>query len=169
MGKITVRRRGSESTVTQEVRGHRIAVRVDLGEEPPQVVGMTFAATDGGAVSPREVRRLPLSDVVEASILAATISFATEGPYSLDTAALSRARSKLAETARRVAMPRGRPQRGRSAKWYLDLLATYREMEAQGIRAPAALIAKRKGVDPNLVHQWIHRARDIERRGKEKR
>lgn len=162
MGKITVRRRigkHSSTVVEQEdVRGYRVVVHLmATGDGPARRVAEIAIASPEGDVSPRDVRRLPLSTIIEVARDAAAIAHHEQR----STLELSRARSRLTDAARQVDMPRGRPMRGRSAKWYLDLLETYRELQAQGVR-PVAAIAKRKGADPNTVHQWIHRARKIE-------
>jgi hypothetical protein len=65
----------------------------------------------------------------------------------------------------RILVPRGRPKRGRSVKWYCALLKAARGFERQGL-SPAKEIARGKtGVSENLVHQWLHVARRYEREG----
>jgi hypothetical protein len=58
-----------------------------------------------------------------------------------------------------ILVPRGRPTDQPGPAFYADLLATARELEAQGIRSVPE-IAKRKRVNQNVVHQWLHRARN---------
>lgn len=58
----------------------------------------------------------------------------------------------------RILVPRGRPQRGRSEKFYRDVAAAARACSRNGL-SPAKEIARRKNVSENLVHQWLHVAR----------
>jgi DNA-directed RNA polymerase specialized sigma24 family protein len=67
------------------------------------------------------------------------------------------------QEARKVALPRGRPERGRSTGWYAELLQDARELESQG-KSAAQEIAKRKRVPVNTVYQWLFRARQLEER-----
>jgi hypothetical protein len=135
-------------TVEDDLRISGVAVR--RAEEIP------------GSVSAREIVRLPLSTILRAAIVAAT-----KGLHShREIDALMRA-------------PKGRPERGKSAKFYQELADMYRALVASGEPHPAKEIAKRKRIDdPNTVHQWLHRARNIGflerehqvvRAGKEKR
>jgi hypothetical protein len=61
----------------------------------------------------------------------------------------------------RILLPRGRPKRGRSATFYRELAAAADHFEQRGLSS-ATEIARRKGVSPNLVHQWLHVARRLE-------
>ena len=98
-------------------------------------------------VVPREVQRLPLGRYARAGLAIANDPFTAEGRREIQ----------------RILVPKGRPSRGRGAEFYLDLLATARSLEEQGIR-PVPEIARRKKVSENLVHQWLHRARKLETR-----
>jgi len=93
-----------------------------------------------GFVSPREVRRLPLSTYVEAA-------------HELVAGS---------DPTRKVVLPRGRPARGRSTKFYREILTSYRTLKAQGEKSPVRHIAQRKSVSENTVHQWMYRARKLE-------
>jgi hypothetical protein len=60
--------------------------------------------------------------------------------------------------ARKILLPRGRPQRGRSVDFYRELAKSYRNLELAGL-SPVKEIARRKRVSENTVHQWVHRMR----------
>lgn len=61
----------------------------------------------------------------------------------------------------RILLPRGRPKRGHSRPFYRALAAAADQYERRKL-SPAKEIARRKGVSPNLVHQWLHVARRLE-------
>jgi hypothetical protein len=65
-----------------------------------------------------------------------------------------------ADTARKAMVPRGRPQRGKSASFYKEIGDAYRNLAASGA-SPVKEIARRKSVSENTVHQWVHRARKL--------
>ena len=60
--------------------------------------------------------------------------------------------------AEKVLIPRGRPHRGKSRKFYEEIGAAHREYTLKGL-SPAKEIARRKGAPENTVHQWFHRCR----------
>jgi hypothetical protein len=65
-----------------------------------------------------------------------------------------------ADTARKVLVPRVRPQRGKAASFYKEIADAYRQLAASGV-SPVKEIARRKRVSENTVHQWVHRARKL--------
>jgi ATP-dependent DNA ligase len=65
----------------------------------------------------------------------------------------------------RILVPPGRPKRGRSVKFYCELLKAAREFEQRSL-SPAKEIARRKKVSENLVYQWLHVAREHARLGR---
>ena len=100
----------------------------------------------GSPVSGREVRRLPLSAYTRAAL-----ALMDGDPFgALDD----------------LALPRGRPSRGRSTQFYSELLAVHRDLLKQGNSRPVREIARRKNVTENLVHQWLYRARRLEEAAK---
>jgi hypothetical protein len=68
------------------------------------------------------------------------------------------------QEAEPVPLPRGWPSKGVGAEFYQELLQTARRLEQQGI-LPVAEIARRKRVDANVIHRWLHRARKLESAG----
>jgi hypothetical protein len=96
------------------------------------------------AVSAREIRRLPLTAYVEAAV-----AYVSSG-----------GRFEALERLREIHLPRGLPERGRSAGFYREIADAYRQLRAQGKR-PVPEIARRKRVDENTVHQWVYRARQL--------
>jgi hypothetical protein len=124
-------------------------------------------------VSPRDVQRLPLARIVRAAIAAANsaerpVIESTGKPAVSETARLFADESAepwkgdppWAEAARKILVPRGRPERGKSAKFYKDLADSHRAFALAG-KSPVKEIARRKGVSENTVHQWVHRARRL--------
>ena len=91
-----------------------------------------------------DVRQIPFGRVIRAAMVAAAA-----GPED-----------DIRADVDRILVPRGRPQRGKSVKFYRDLLKSAHEFQQQGL-SPAKEIARRKGVSPNLVHQWLHVARRL--------
>jgi hypothetical protein len=61
--------------------------------------------------------------------------------------------------ASRILMPRGPSDHRR-------LLDAYRALQRSGERAPANVLAERLSVNPNTIHQRLHRARGLEAQGK---
>jgi hypothetical protein len=97
-------------------------------------------------VSAVDLRQIPLARVMRAALVAKKRDgLSDERHDELD----------------RILVPRGRPQRGRSAPFYRELLAAARRLEQGGV-SPANEIARRKRVSPNLVNQWLHVARQLE-------
>jgi hypothetical protein len=102
------------------------------------------------ALAAVDVRQIPFGRAIRAAITAAS------SPQPSDD---------RSEELDRILVPRGRPRRGKSVKFYCDLLKAARSYEEAGL-SPAKEIARRKeGVSPNLVHQWLHVARRYERLG----
>jgi hypothetical protein len=99
-------------------------------------------------VSPRDVQRISLSRFARAALALASDPLAPQGR----------------QEAERLLMPRGLPSNGVGAEFYQELLQTARRLERQGV-APVAEIARRKRVDANVVHQWLHRARKLDSGG----
>lgn len=91
-----------------------------------------------------DVRQIPFGRVIRAALAAADAELEDDISADVD----------------RILVPRGRPQRGKSVKFYRDLLKSAHEFRQQGL-SPAKEIARRKGVSPNLVHQWLHVARRL--------
>jgi hypothetical protein len=137
-------------------RGEPGLVHVELADAPYTVTVEVRPSPHGGhyasavsvrcsgkihvPISPREVRRLPLASVVDAAL---TIVDGGDPRRTMD---------------KKLRAPSGRPQRGRSAKFYKEFAEEYRKFKADGF-SPAQEIARRKGVDPNTVHQWAFQAR----------
>jgi len=63
--------------------------------------------------------------------------------------------------ARRILLPSGMPDEGVGPEWYAELLENAEELEKQGY-SPVQEIANRKGVSPNVVSQWLNRARSTD-------
>jgi len=152
-------------TVHQLREKYVVSVEVSLDEGgSPFVTGVTVRSTVG-RVSPREVQRLPLARFM----LAATSAVAAtdEKWRNLITGEVSPFFiEELGEgqgwtyAARDVLVPRGRPQRGKSTKFYRDIANSYRDFATAG-ESPVRAIARRKRAPENTVHQWIHRAREL--------
>jgi hypothetical protein len=111
-------------------------------------------------VSVRDMKRLPLASYVRAAValVSAQVAAAEQIERTGEPAVVDRA--AFDEALLRVGAPRGHPQRGRSAAFYKEIADAHRAFSARGKR-PAVEIAKRKGVDRNLVDQWIFRARKM--------
>jgi hypothetical protein len=105
-------------------------------------------------VSPRDVRRLPLSRIVEAALVASSEPMA-EGNWLGDEG-----RPQLPDDLKSVLVPRGRPQRGKATGFYREIADSYRGYVKAG-KSPVKEIARRKRVSENTVHQWVYRARDL--------
>jgi hypothetical protein len=127
-------------------------------------------------VSPRDIQRLPLARMMAAALAAAA---AAERPADVprlpsgaqpgrgqiafdpgDNPRWAESGPLWAREARRVLIPKGRPQRGKSARFYSEIAKAHRELAAAGVN-PVKEIAQRKKVPENTVHQWIHRARRL--------
>lgn len=110
------------------------------------VIEIAVRRRDGGNVSTREIRRLPLKTVVDAALVAVSVPVAerTEGDWL--------------KRVRRASVPKKGPQHGHSYKFYKQLAAAHRRYASEGKR-PAVEIAREMGVPANRVHQWILRAR----------
>ena len=143
-GEMTFPVEGTPYCVTVNIAPQRVG-----DEFAPRVSSITIKADPPASVSPRDVRRMRLSTYIEAAV--ALIAYS---PNARDRA--KTAREILAQTR----VPRGRPERGRSTDFYRDLARAYQELAAANVR-PVPEIARRKRVDENTVHQWIHRARKL--------
>ncbi len=97
-------------------------------------------------VSGRDVRRMPLDRVIAAALAAVSEPSSAEG---------------WAGRVGKAITPRGLPERGRSSKFYAQIANLYRELAQRDVASPVQEIARRKGVPPNRVHQWVHRAREM--------
>ncbi len=118
------------------------------------IVGYTGGRTH---VSPRDVQRLPLAKIVQAALAYANVL----GEPSLG---VPKPDEKPVEVvaAERVLLPRGRPKGGPgSMKFYKEIADAFKEFALTPGVSPAKEIARRKRVDPNTAHQWIHRARKL--------
>lgn len=111
------------------------------GREYPFVEG-----TEPQPVSAVDLRAIPFGRIIRAATIAVNQPLPTDERH---------------DELKRTLVPRGRPKKGRSREWYLSLLAGARKFEKDGL-SPAKEIARRKGVSPNLVYQWLHVARRIE-------
>ena len=148
----------------QQTGKYVVSVEVSLDEGgSPFVTGLTVRNTVG-RVSPREVQRLPLAkfmlaatNAVAAAERAGNFGTAEVAPLFLDS--LSEGQS-WPYAARDILVPRGRPQRGKSTKFYRDIANSYRDFATAG-ESPVRAIARRKRAPENTVHQWIHRAREL--------
>jgi hypothetical protein len=164
---------------------YAVTVEFQRDADGPFVTGIAVrrhvhAGWDGKRtqVSPRDVQRLPLAMIVRAAVAAAS-SVPAEPPtprrgsqplpgsrgmaihYIDDEESHAKfPRAEFVEDARRILMPRGRPQRGKSVEFYRDLAETHRAAARAG-KSPAKEIARRKGVSANTAHQWIHRTRQL--------
>ncbi len=139
-----------------------VDIEVELTDGEPNITGIAVRAgvptspkgtpedpwLEGGSydpVVPRDVQRLPLSTYAKAALATVRDPLTAEGRQEV----------------KRILVPRRRPERGRGSDFYREILRISRELEAQGVR-PVAEIARRKRVSPNLVHQWLYRARKLE-------
>lgn len=130
---------------------------------------------DPVGLSPRDVKRLPLASCIRTTT--AHARFALGGLFNVWGWASEEARSEWREQwdaerleiamatsdawVPRSSLPRGRPAKGRSTRWYKDLAKVHEELEAAGTQSPAGEIARRKGVPVNTVYQWVYRARQL--------
>lgn len=138
--KPTVKKAGQKRRVTfapDPAHPYYVTIILDQFPENPIVTEILVREPVRG-VSPREVRRLPLATYVQA--------------------ALAEARKPGAHS-RMVEAPKGQPRKGRSTGFYQEIADAYRSLQARGVPHPAKEIARRKRVDPNMVHQWVHVAR----------
>jgi len=126
-------------------------------------------------VSPREVQRLPLAKIIRAALAAAPSAVRPDDlddPNSTpfpqfqlvydpgDDPRWSESGPGWAVDARKVLLPRGRPQHGKSVDFYTQLAVAYRDFASAGL-SPVKEIARRKKVSENTVHQWILRTRRL--------
>jgi hypothetical protein len=120
------------------------------------------AGTRMEPVSAAEIRKIPFGRIIRAAITSAV----SMEPFKKGTAGEpERILQERHDELERILVPRGRPPRGRSVRWYCDLLKAARRLERRGL-SPAKEIARGKtGVSENLVHQWLHVARRYERLG----
>jgi len=118
-------------------RGYKTKAQPDADWSSPVAWDDDLSLED--SVSTREVRRMPLHSRVQQAI-AIVLARTSEQIIGAATA------------------PRGRP--ARTPRFYKDLADFYRALEAEGKR-PVQEIARRKRVSPNLVHQWVFKAREL--------
>jgi hypothetical protein len=113
-------------------------------------------------VSAADMRKIPFGRIIRAAITAAV----SDEPFKQGVVEdPDRILEERHDALERILVPRGRPKRGRSVKFYCDLLEAARLFERRGL-SPAKEIARGKtGVSENLVHQWLHVARRYEREG----
>src|SRR5512133_2074157 len=112
----------------------------------PVATGISVHRTPGPngeprPLSPRELQRLPLTRIRDAM---------------LEVARNPTAATLVGERTR-LEVPKGRPERGKSAAFYKEIADAYRRCKLEN-RSPAKAIAKIKRVDENTVDTWIHRA-----------
>jgi len=118
--------------------------RKDLKREPSWPDG-----TESPAVRPRDVKRLPLSQIAKAA--ATWVSSTKLEPGSPER---ELERGKVTRTLR---PPRTRPRTDRD--FYSKLLLVHDELVARGESAPAKQIAVQMGEPVSKVHVWLHRAK----------
>jgi hypothetical protein len=116
------------------------------------------AGSEPPAVSTRDVRRMPLATYVRAAV-----AIASSEAFPLERLMPAR-RGELARRLRRALPPDARPDR--TTEFYRRVLEEVRALERSGVPAPATELARRMGVPPNRVHQWLFRARRLEGRGR---
>jgi hypothetical protein len=151
---------------------YEIAVEIRYGDDGvPVVTGVAVRHHEREGVLPKDVRRQRLAPAVSAALaVAAThpIPHATKSPHGgrpVNVVTEIHYDSGDASTdsmniARRVLVPRGRPQHGKSEKFYIEIAQSHREFSELG-RSPVREIARIKGVPENTVHQWVHRSRKL--------
>ena len=131
---------------------------------------------DRRTVSAQVIRRRPLAKVLKAALAAAaTVDDASipDGEWvhfydpgddpkwrAIAESDDRESAARAAVAARKVLVPRGRPQRGRSTGFYKEIARAHRQFSLDN-RSPVKAIATRKRVSENTVHQWIHRARKL--------
>jgi hypothetical protein len=176
-------------TVLSSKSDYAVAVEFRSDENGRYVTGVAvrrhrFAANewrgDRTHISPRDIQRLPLAKPVRAAVAYAErlgkkppagrgrpVDTGSLGSYTTwfeDPDALTpwqrRQEMPGVAEARKVLLPRGRPQRGKSTAFYEDIAAADREYQLKGL-SPAKEIARRKGVSENTAHQWLYRARKM--------
>jgi hypothetical protein len=103
-------------------------------------------------VSPRDVRRLPLSTYMR---VARAVRYEETDPDLKGKAS----REQWLRSIEAASVPRGRPKMN-DTRFYKEIANSYTAFQAQG-RSPAKEIARRKRVSRNLVDQWIYRARQL--------
>lgn len=144
--------------VEMEARGYWTKVTL-LPDGTPTAI----AVEREEGVSSRDIRRLPMASIIQAA--QATLAGARVPLW--DSVSYEKTKRELLRALGQVKVPRGRPERGRSTKFYLELLESHAQLKAQGLK-PAPEIARRKGVPLNTVHQWLFRARRLQQeRGSE--
>lgn len=120
----------------------RRAFPMSRRSEPSEVEWPDDTTLEG--VSPRDVRRLPISKCIDIALAKVT------DPFDLDDSA-----------GRAIRVPRGRPARGdKGTDFYREFSEAFKAIQRQGGK-PYQEIARRKNVTENLVYQWVNRARDL--------
>jgi len=120
-------------------RGYKTKAQPHADWSSPVVWDDALSLED--SVSTREVRRMPLYSRVQQAI---AIVLARTPEQIIGAAATA---------------PPGRPTT-HGTHFYRELAASYRAFELEGKR-PVQEIARRKRVSPNLVHQWVFKAREL--------
>jgi hypothetical protein len=151
--------------------GYTVEAEVAEDEETgaPAVVGLSIRRQGDEPnlpVSLRDIRRLPLATILSRARAAASIVFDAKHRVAETGEDQELDMAELAARVRKARAPRGLPERGHSAAWYLELLQAERDLRASGVEHPGAELARRKKVPPNTVYQWLYRARKIEREGR---
>lgn len=145
-----------------EARPNGSALDWLLRKKKAEAHGELLFAEPPRPLSPRELRRLPLATFLEGARLAAGAHYdAHRRARETGQDQPSPFGPEFARQLSRVRAPRGRPQRGRSSRFYAELAEAYRALAAQGFQHPGAELARRKHEDPNTMRQWIHRARRL--------
>jgi hypothetical protein len=148
-----IRPGSTKPALTEEQTARRLDYQRRRNKARRDKPGAQLFGAEPRPVSPRDVRRLPLGSYVRAAQAIASARFFPVEDYAEDV-----------EKARRILLPRGRPQRGKGTKFYEEIARAYEQLAARG-KNPAVEIAKRKSrelgeeISTNTVHQWIFRAR----------
>lgn len=112
-------------------------------------------------ISAAEIRKIPFGRIIRAAITsAASMERIAEGADDRE-----RILEERHEAIEQILVPRGRPKRGRSIPFYCELLKAARAFEKQGLSPAKEIAARKEGVSPNLIHQWLHVARGYEQAG----
>jgi hypothetical protein len=156
--EVTVIEKGADYVVSVQVKyddDGAYATGVAVRRDP--LVGYKGGRTE---VSPREVKRLPLARIIGAALAYADVlgKPLPRKPRAGEQMPELVAAEKILSP--RIRAPRGRPQRGGSAKFYKQIAEAYRQAAAAGLN-PIKEIARQNGAPENTVHQWIHRARRL--------
>jgi hypothetical protein len=152
-------------TLTVQLRGSPYLVAIEIclsgDEATPFASGTSIRRSDRGRVSARDVQRLPLSAMMRAATAAVGAAVREGAGWSAEVPPFKIGDGdRWPHKARKVLVPRGRPQRGKSTEFYREIARTHDEYSALGL-SPAKEIASKKNVPEGTVHQWFHRARNL--------